>query len=158
VNESLYNDIATQDFTGDLLQLKEKKPASDILRGISKSRKHGHGLRCNDWHLQVGEIDDLVDLVEGLLSWCKLTLGVCRRPYGIDLFDLIVAFRTQNETRARSFAMDGLRPIELYEEDLPRRMLAQLSRALPETPSTLYVSAGFFSWGDAAHESLLVRP
>lgn len=137
-----------------MLLVRQKAGVDGILREISESRRLGRSLKFQDWHLEAGDTKDLTGLVEALVSWCKGTLSTCRRPYGIDLFDLIIAFRTEHEARPRSFRLDRLRPIELYQDSLPQALIDRLSGSINRIPSHLYVSAGLFSWGDAAHEAL----
>jgi hypothetical protein len=97
-------------------------------------------------------------LVESILGWARQTLAGCRRPYGIDHFDLTLAFRAESEKRVRSLAFDRLRPIDLYQETFPERLASMLSTELAGIrTSTLRVSAALFSWGEAAHAALPAR-
>ena len=132
----------------------KKLDAGSVMKEIAHARRKGHGLRYQDWHLELPDASQVNGLVETILSWCKLTLGNCRRPYGIDLFDLVVAYRADGEHRTGSFRLERLRPMELYQDPLPQTLLERLTQPLAPQPARLYVTAAFFSWGDAAHNAL----
>ncbi len=131
-----------------------KVDVAAVMRQIAHSRRRGHGIRYQDWHLELPAAHDMSALVDSMLSWCKITLGNCRRPYGIDLFDLIVAYRVEEDARTQSFRLDKLKPMALYEDSLPATLAHRLSQAVTPWSTKLYISAAVFSWGDAAHEAL----
>ncbi|HXH22409.1 MAG TPA: hypothetical protein VNN10_10285 [Dehalococcoidia bacterium] len=96
--------------------------------------------------------------VDSILDWARHTLAGCRRPYGIDHFDLTLAFAADSDRRVRSLAFDRLRPIDLYQEPFPERLASALVSELTGLKaSTLRVSAALFSWGEAAHAALPAR-
>ncbi len=136
---------------------RKKLDVGVVLKEIAHARRRGQGIKCQDWHLELPDASELHSLVEAMVSWCRVTLGGCRRPYGIDLFDLIIAYRAEEEERTNSFRLEKLRPMELYQDPLPQTLLERFTQALSHQPSKLYVSAAFFSWGDAAHQALPVE-
>ena len=133
---------------------RKKLDVGAVLKEIAHARRRGQGIKYQDWHLELPDASELHGLVESMVSWCKVTMGSCRRPYGIDLFDLVIAYRSEEDGRTNSFRLEKLRPMELYEEPLPQTLVERLTQALSHQPSKLYVSAAFFSWGDAADRAL----
>jgi hypothetical protein len=132
--------------------LRRMTAASRALEAIKEARQRGEGLKMQDWSL-----DDFdphsPNALEAVVEWCKHTLAECRRPYGINQFDLTVAFRSGNSERVRSFVLRKLDPIELYREGFGETLLHALG--LTEQHSgPLRLSAALFSWGDAAHRAL----
>jgi hypothetical protein len=121
---------------------------------IRRARRRGQGLRYQDWQFDVTHEAEPSAAVETMISWCKATLSTCRRPHGIDLFDLVVAFRDEAGGAVRSFRLDRLKPLELYQDTLSELLLQRLNEVIHPRASKVYVSAGFFSWGDAAHKAL----
>jgi hypothetical protein len=98
---------------------------------------------------------DLHGLAESVMLWARQTLAGCRRPYGIDHFDLTLAFRGESNAKIRSLAFDRLRPMDLYEEWFPERLASLIAKELAGArESALSVSAALFSWGEAAHLAL----
>ena len=133
---------------------RRDRSGRDVVRQIMKRREKGKGLVFQNWHFPESKAEDIQDLVDGMLAWCKTTLAGCRRPYGIDLFDLIIAFRTEEDNRASSLTLPALKPLDLYQDELPERLSRRISEALHRSRSSFHVSAGVFSWGEAAHEAL----
>jgi hypothetical protein len=108
-----------------------------------------------DWQVQPGQPEEVHGLVESIISWARNTLAGCRRPYGIDHFDLTLAFRAPGDKRMRSLAFDRLRPIDLYQDWLPERLLSTIRQEVEAGRARpLAVSAALFSWGEAAHQAL----
>jgi hypothetical protein len=96
----------------------------------------------------------IASLVEAVLDWCKTSLADCRRPYGIDHFDLAIAFRF-GESRVQKQYFKGLRPLNLYQDELSERLRLKLSEGLSSGGDALLVSAAFFSWGEAVSHALV---
>jgi hypothetical protein len=120
---------------------------------MAEARRRGRHLYVRDWHVGV----DLspAEAVEAMLQWCRETLANCRRPFGIDYFDLFLALSTAGDRRARSVEMEKLRIADLYEESFAEKLLGHFRpRDSDEGPHGLRVSLAIFSWGDAAHEAL----
>ena len=127
---------------------------NSVMKEISRARRRGIGLQYQDWQMELRHGSEAAALVDSLLAWCKTTLSNCRRPHGIDLFDLTVAFREDAGGAARSFRLERLKPLELYQDTLPEMLLQRFGEVIHPKSSQLYVTAGFFSWGDAAHKAL----
>jgi hypothetical protein len=121
---------------------------------MADARRRGRHLYIHDWSFSL----DLPasDAVEAVVSWCRETLAHCRRPFGIDYFDLVLAVCEPGDRQAEKLQLEKLRIVELYDESLPSRLAKVLSRRKEsrETGSEVRVSAAIFSWGDAAHEAL----
>ena len=89
-----------------------------------------------------------------MLEWCKATLAESRRPYGIDHFDLAIAYRSGSSTENQYFKR--LRPLSLYEDDFARELQKKLKDVASRGGAeALLVSAACFSWGEAAAHILL---
>ncbi len=101
------------------------------------------------------EQEELAGLVESIVGWARGALAGGRRPYGIDQFDLTLAFHPQGQKGVRRLAFDRLRPIDLYQDAFPERLLGIVGKELAGVRSSaLSVSAALFSWGEAAHQAL----
>jgi hypothetical protein len=124
---------------------------------VGEARKSGKGLKLNEWRLDACDEAGLGEAVESILTWCRDILAGCRRPYGIDRFDLTLAVRASN-ARVHSLTLDKLRPIDLYQDSLPERLIGLLSSEVERMKAaSLHLTAGLFSWGEAAHEALPQR-
>jgi hypothetical protein len=124
-------------------------------RKMNEARRKGHGLRVKDWEVESTDTDEVGGLVDSILAWARHTLAGCRRPYGIDHFDLALAFRSEADRKVRSVAFDRLRPIDLYQEWFPERLASSITNEVGgPAASALCVSAALFSWGEAAHYAL----
>lgn len=120
---------------------------------MQELRRRGHGLKLQDWHVDHFDPDEGHGVVENIVDWCKRTVAGCRRPYGINSFDLMLAFRVGNEEAVRSLSFLRMKPIELYDGSFAMRLLDALGLHVA-SPAPLRLSAGFFSWGEAAHLAL----
>jgi hypothetical protein len=90
-----------------------------------------------------------------MLRWCQDVLAGCRRPYGLDYFDLAIAMRCGDTGKVEQFTLNKLRPIELYQDSLTDRLTAMLNKAFASRGlNTIHLSAGLFSWGEAVHQAL----
>jgi hypothetical protein len=118
---------------------------------MHEARRTGRGVRLKEWHLSAHEASSAVDQV---LAWCREVVSNCRRPFGIEAFDLAVACRlggTSGGVDSHSFLR--LRPVDLYTERLAKQLNAILvGSRLEESP--VIIAAAIFSWGDAAHRAL----
>lgn len=139
---------------------KRKQQFRKTARGMIAARRAGRGLYVAewDWSPQAPEAMSLAPLAEEIIAWCRQTLGRCRRPYGIDHFDLALAYSLHDGQGVTSVELHDLRPADLYApEGLSLRLAAFLpADALHQSASTamIRVVAGLFSWGDAAHAAL----
>jgi hypothetical protein len=87
------------------------------------------------------------------LQWCRETVGGCRRPWGIDHFDLVVAVR--DGTQPRTIEFKRLRPFDLYHDgDAVARLHRFLAPLTHPAAAGLPVAVALFSWGDAVHAAL----
>jgi hypothetical protein len=135
--------------------LRRTTAASRALEAIKAARRRGEGLKMQDWHLKDFDPQS-PNALEAVIEWCKHTLAECRRPYGINQFDLTLAFRAGNSERVRSFVLRKLEPIELYRDGFGERLLHSLGLTEPHR-GPVRLSAAIFSWGDAAHRALTPR-
>jgi hypothetical protein len=107
-------------------------------------------VRLGEWRLADHESESAGVQV---LDWCREVIAGCRRPFGIDAFDLAVACRRSLAHNVQTLRFLRLRPTDLYSEGLPAQLAALLSREHSDG-SPVFVAAAIFSWGDAAHEAL----
>jgi hypothetical protein len=116
---------------------------------LAEMQQTGEGLHLSDWRLMLAERMHPHDVtpIEPILAWCREVLASCRRPWGIDHFDLVLSWRHADYEPPRRARLRGLRPADLYGPDhLAARLMALLGGA-----EAVHVAAGLFSWGDAAH-------
>jgi hypothetical protein len=125
----------------------------EAARKIADARRKGHGLKVNVWKVESMAAAEMAGLVDSIVGWARHTLAGCRRPYGIDQFDLTLALAPGAGGRMRRLAFDRLRPMDLYQESFPERLASSLAREAGGMQA-LSVSAALFSWGEAAHRAL----
>lgn len=119
--------------------------AHRLAKKIDSARRRGEGLYVGRWD---GPQDQpAIDLI---LSWCRDVLAGCRRPFGIDLFELAVSYRCEEQSQK---TVMRLHPADLYDEGLAHALTAFLFGE-QATRRPEYVTATVFSWGDAAHRYL----
>jgi len=136
---------------------RQHRLSREIARKVGEARRTGSGLKIRDWQIETTDESSLRDAVDAIVVWCRDTLAACRRPYGIDSFDLTLAFDTGNK-RPASVRLDKLRPMDLYQETLPEKLAGFLAgEAAHVKAASMHLTAGFFSWGDAAHQALPQR-
>jgi hypothetical protein len=123
-----------------------------LIRAIRDARRQGRGVKLHDWSVAVDAVDSVSAVAASLLDWCKDTLAGCRRPYGVDQFDLAIAYRGEGQVRNLTF--ERLRVIELYEDGLAHQVTAALRREIAGLPAALHLTAGLFSWGEALHAAM----
>lgn len=129
---------------------------------IARARRFGDGVRLGEWEHDLGQLQtgEIEPLVEAMLEWCRQTMGTCRRPWGIDYFDLAVACSCDEASvRPTSVSFRRLRPADLYGLDgFRQRLAAFLSELRPDAAPGMggryRVAAALFSWGNAAHAAL----
>jgi hypothetical protein len=126
-------------------------------RGIASARRRGRNTYRSDWHFG---IEAEARLISGsLLAWCRDTVACCRRPFGIDYFDLAIAIVDKQGARRDELSLNELRPGVLYDaaslEDKLVEYIERRRRAFGE--GAIHISTALFSWGDAAHEALPAR-
>jgi hypothetical protein len=130
---------------------------SQASRGIKAARRRGSNTYYGDWHFEVEAEAHLIST--SLLSWCRDTMATCRRPFGIDYFDLAVAVLDKQGGKRDELSLSELRPGVLYDaaslEDKLVEFIERRGRAMGG--SAMHISTALFSWGDAAHEALPAR-
>jgi hypothetical protein len=106
-----------------------------------------------DWLFPAHSVSE--DIVQALIDWCRETAGLCRRPFGIDGFDLTIAAGKPERVLSR-VCYDRLKPIAFYETTLSARIIGLLAVVEREfrIGEDVRLSAALFSWGDAAHAAL----
>jgi hypothetical protein len=127
--------------------------SAQTLARMKDLRRRGHGVKLHDWQVETFDPQEPHNLIESVIDWCKRTAGESRRPYGINAFDLTLAFRIGGDKDVRSHTFSRLKPIELYDDSFAARLLEMLGLHVAK-PAPLRVSAGYFSWGDAAYQAL----
>jgi hypothetical protein len=136
---------------------RQQRLSREIARKVGEARRSGKGLKVQDWQLEGCDEQRLHEAVETIIVWCRDTLAGCRRPYGIDSFDLTLALGATGQKSA-SVRLDKLRPIELYQDSLPQRLAGFLcAEATRLRSASLHLTAALFSWGDAAYQALPQR-
>ena len=136
-----------------MASIDRQRITARTLARMREARRRGQGVKLQDWQIDAFNPAEPHGLIENVIDWCKHTAAECRRPYGINAFDLTVAFRVGSEDDVRSQTFSRLKPIELYDDSFAGRLLELLGLHVSR-PASLRVSAGFFSWGDAAHQAL----
>jgi hypothetical protein len=122
-----------------------KDDKEGLLKRLARRRRDGAGLYISDWRPDEHE----GAFAEAVVTWCRETIATTRRPFGIDHFDLALAWRDVSGAAVRSHRFLQLRPVELYTEAFLDQLAALLRPAEPA-----HVSVAVFSWGDAAHAEL----
>jgi hypothetical protein len=121
---------------------------------MRKARRTGRGVRLEEWHVPA---DDATSAGDYVLSWCREVVANCRRPFGIDHFDLAVACRPAADSSVQTERFLSLRPADLYSGRVATKLGLLLQNAR-RTSGDMIIAAAVFSWGEAAHHSLPVRP
>lgn len=125
-------------------------------RQMGAARRRGLGLFLHEWHVDSAAptADELEVLLESILAWCRQTIGECRRPWGIDHFDLTLARSGQDGAPAFTLQLRDLRPLDLYAAGpMNERLCAFLAprgSLLKAAPQPVQIAAALFSWGNAA--------
>ncbi|MGH2609481.1 MAG: hypothetical protein ACRDHF_10370 [Tepidiformaceae bacterium] len=122
-----------------------------VARAIHKARLKGHGLYSTEFEWA----PESVGSVSGdITQWCRDTLSLCRRPLGIDQFDLTLT--VSGAGRPQTHRMAFLRPSQLYEDAaVPGSLAAALGAlVLASETGTVSVVAALLSWGDIAHATM----
>ena len=130
-----------------------------VVGEILAARRRGHGVYVREWRLPSGDgaTADGVSVIEGVIEWCRQTLGRCRRPYGLDLFELAVICATDENGPPATIQFRDRSPRDLYPADTLAERLRCALFAEQHTDAArgpLHLAAAIFSWGDAAHTAL----
>jgi len=123
-----------------------------IVREMAEARRAGRGVYIREWKI---EDDSRESFADEVLNWCRVTLGTCRRPFGIDHFDVSIAVAVGG-VAIQSLQYDRRRPQELYgDSSLITDMASVIAASLADAGSgAVHIAAALFSWGDAAHAAL----
>jgi hypothetical protein len=116
---------------------------------MSRARRTGEGVYIEEWDLAGSEHSP----GDAVLDWCREIIGRCRRPFGIDHFDLALALRPAGSGPPIS-RLFRLRPADLYCETATAQMSAFL---LGNGSPPARIAAALFSWGDAADRAIPVE-
>ena len=119
-------------------------------RKMRAERHAGRGVRLEEWRLTA---DESSSAGAHVLDWCRDVVANCRRPFGLDSFDLAVAVRQASFSGVVSHRFLRLRPLDLYSEGFAAQLTA-LSGVSRQRQSPVIIAAAIFSWGDAAHRAL----
>jgi hypothetical protein len=136
-----------------------------VSRRLAAARRAGRGIYVGEWTFENLFNDELEAACEAgceaIVAWCRETLGRCRRPWGIDYFDLALSAAPKGAPTSRSVRFRELRPGRLYDGELAERLACYLAETLQpagtdanESPRRVTIAAGLFSWGDAAFAAL----
>lgn len=128
---------------------------------LSAARRAGRGVYVGEWRFEAEAVGDVEALREPVLAWCRETLARCRRPWGIDYFDLALSWSSTGARGPRSIRFPELRPAVLYDGGLAEHIAAFLSEMFAGAAADasgrstgFNLAAGLFSWGEAAHAAL----
>src|SRR5690242_17712901 len=113
---SLAYDVAErfQQQAGSIVSILTRLRQQRRVQRMVEARRAGHGLYLNEWQLESTAGTAAEILAAPIVDWCRHTIAGCRRPYGIDHFDLALA-RSRGDDRApRSAEFRDLHPIDLY--------------------------------------------
>ncbi len=122
---------------------------------MAAARARGAGAYLKDWTYGPARDSAAASadaIVDPIVQWCRETLSETRRPWGIDLFDLVIAVR-RSDGQPESLALKRRTPTELYGRESLARTLHKFLHGDSKEPIE-HVSIALFSWGDAAHATL----
>jgi hypothetical protein len=129
-----------------------------LVRQMTRARERGCGVYVVEWTGPAATGHDFEQLAEKALDWCRQTVARCRRPWGVDYFDLAVSCARDRDDEPRTQRLAELRPSDLYGEgDLASRLVGFLSSFSgddQDQSDVVRVCVGLFSWGDALHAAL----
>jgi hypothetical protein len=128
-----------------LKRWKRERELKRAARRMAEERRRGQGVYVSEWDVQA----EHHSIVETIVDWCRDTMGRCRRPFGIDHFDLALALGRHDADRPVT-TVYRLRPADLYTESAAEHLAAFLFGA-KQPPAR--VAVALFSWGDAAHRA-----
>jgi hypothetical protein len=124
-----------------------------IVREMAEARREGRGIYLQEW--RIGEEQGQETFADEILNWCRTTMGTCRRPFGIDHFDVSIAF-SSGGVGVQSLQYAKLRPSELYgDSSLINEIYSAIAGSITDAGSgVVHIAAAMFSWGDAAHAAM----
>lgn len=130
-----------------------------ITRNIETARRSGLGVYLHEWRVSLSDAthEGIQSLEDGIVEWCRHTAAHCRRPWGIDHFDLALAYVVGDQGPVQTARFRSLRPDAFYDfegfiDQLGAFLRSSEMQALP--PDAIHVAAALYSWGDLAHAAL----
>ncbi|MBI2761634.1 MAG: hypothetical protein HYX51_09445, partial [Chloroflexi bacterium] len=131
---------------------KHHRRMRQVARGMVQARRAGKGLYVAEWEAAVADPSALSSVLDQVTEWCRHTVGTCRRPYGIDHFDLAIARSVAGGLPPRSREFRDVRPLDLYQDGgLTERIGAFLTEAPVGADAgpthTIKIAAALYSWG-----------
>lgn len=138
---------------------RHKRRLRRAARQMLTARREGLGLFLEEWQISAETLATGEDggAAEAILDWCRQTIAHCRRPWGIDHFDLTLA-RSAGSAPVQTVRFRELRPIDLYAgSTLLGQLTAFLSGGDPASEAgagAVKLAGALFSWGDAADAAL----
>ena len=133
---------------------------SDPIRTQVEEAVHaGTGLRKGEWLLAAGERtpEEVAELAEVIVQWCREQMRGARTPYGIDQMALAVACAVPGGAPVASATFGVFRPAEFHRENGVGDRVSAFVRGLPldeVEPTPLRFAAALFSWGDVARDTI----
>lgn len=128
---------------------------------VQRALESGVGLYHTTWRIEA-ERERHVDaeLAAELLDWCRDTVGLMHRPYGLDHVSLTIAVLNDEGEPVSTTNFGVLRPQDFYDHgpaELQVRETFRRWRAgrLFARNQDGRLSATLFSWGDLTRELLL---
>jgi len=121
---------------------------------LKAARRSGRGLFQQEWRIEGCRPDLAEHAAATITDWCRTTLASCRRPWGVNRFDLSVAWYAPAGSGGDVAVFSRLDPACLYGEDGMEDRLRDrlLERCRLEDGGR--IAAALFSWGDALHATL----
>lgn len=141
------------------LKRRFRRKSMDIK--VREALETGIGLYHSNWEMTAGaEKPGLRPDRAGkaVIDWCRETMAVMRRPYGIDHVTFAVSLLDGENQEVDRAGFGVLRPTDFYGEGMAVRQLEEVfevwqSRGLLSRARRL--SAVMFSWGDMTRELLV---
>lgn len=122
------------------------------MRQLERARRQVQGLKVQTWQIGSDGVAEVQAIADSILTWCRESMAACRRPYGVDHFDLAIAVRDGDDVRNVNFSK--LRVKQLYEDDFSDQLRSLLALDPGATVRARHIAVGLFSWGDALHQAL----
>lgn len=127
---------------------------------VREALETGIGLYHNNWEMAGPEAAALRSdkALKAVLDWCRETMAVMRRPYGIDHVTFAVSLLDDDNQEVDRAGFGVLRPADFYRDGTAVSQLEEVfsgwqSKGLLSRARRL--SAVMFSWGDMTRELLV---
>jgi hypothetical protein len=134
----------------------------DPLRArVEASVQRGTGLHKGEWLRDALPLtqEQLAEVSEEIVAWCRERMAASRKPYGIDQMALAVACAEPGGVPLASKTFGVFRPVDFYEAEGVAERVTEFVRGLDlEAVNALQggvrFAAALFSWGDVAREAI----